>query len=171
MNRALPVAVTVLLAAALLWMAAGSWRANRGDAVVLEAMATAAGDAVQLRYRIGELDLDEIAGQRNFVAGDPVYVTLRPGKPFWRAVSVCREYPVVPQGDVALRGEVIAVGNRRHGFDSTAERTVRAPVLTVRYGIENAIMAARTTGGPVAVELAVDPAGIACVDAVTAGGK
>jgi hypothetical protein len=133
--------------------------------VVLDAQAASvAGGAMQLSFRVGRLDLAEVAGQRNFAVGDPVYVTLRPGEPYWYATSVCREFPVVPQGDVALRGQVVAV-------DSVARAQGVAPsVLTVRYGIERQITVDGAVDRAVSVVLSVDADGNAGVAAVTAAG-
>jgi len=179
MKRGWYLALVALVPVVLfLYMSGGRQWLHTGDAsIVLEAAAVesvpASGRIAQLRYRIGELNLDEIAGQRNFLPGDPVYVTLRPGKPYWRAVSVCREYPVVPQGDVALRGEVTAVENGFRNRESGKWQETAAPVLSVRYGIEHLPLpedGARVPA-PVSVRVTVSAAGTAGVDALRVEGR
>ncbi|HKJ73506.1 MAG TPA: GDYXXLXY domain-containing protein [Alphaproteobacteria bacterium] len=83
------------------------------------------GDYVRLRYAISLLDLKKLGGDTDFSRGDVIYVVLKPGDPFWTAVSVHHAYPVAKPGQVVIKGRV---GEHwRFGGGQ----------LDVTYGIEN----------------------------------
>ena len=176
--------VVVLQTAALVYMiGARQWTLATGTPVVLETVpidprSLFSGDYVRLGYRISRLDLSEIAGERNFRNHDVVYVTLRPGTPTWYPVSVCHDFPVVPQGDVAIRGEVTGITNGAWNPAARRWEEGSASVLSVRYGIESYFVPEGEgrelenpgRDAPVSVRVAVDHAGRAGIQAILVDG-
>jgi uncharacterized membrane-anchored protein len=176
--------VVVLQTAALVYMiGARQWTLATGTPVVLETepidpRSLFSGDYVRLNYRISRLDVAELAGERNFRNHEIVYVTLRPGTPFWRAVSVCHDYPVVPAGDVAIRGQVTGVSRGSWNPETRKWEESDSQVLAVHYGIETYFVPEgegreleRPKGDTkVTVRVAVDRDGKAAIQAVLVNG-
>jgi len=123
------LAVALQTAALVAMVAVKQWTLATGTPVLLEIVpidprSLFRGDYVDLSYAIGRLDPDDLGGEDGLDEGDTVHVLLREGEPYWEAVSVHRERPSVPPGQVAIEGEVDAV---RLGPDTQ---------ILVRYGIE-----------------------------------
>lgn len=116
------------------------WTLHTGTPIVLETepidpRSLFRGDYVQLSYRISTLHLSELSPDGPFKQRERVYVVLREGDPYWGPVSIHHEQPAVTPGQVAIKGEVIAVGTRR--WNRGSQGWEDKDYLMVRYGIEN----------------------------------
>jgi hypothetical protein len=98
------------------------------------------GDYVTLAYGIGELRLDRLAGDRGFVPGDAIFVTLQPG-PDGLAVptAVHRRAPKAAAPAVVIRGRVEYAGTQPRRAANRAGCAAGAGCLVagVTYGIES----------------------------------
>lgn len=158
------------------------WTLASGTPVVLDTApvdprSLFSGDYVMLRYGVSRLRLDgpdSVGGEREFRRHDPVYVLLRRGEPYWRAVSVHATMPAASPEQVVLRGEVIRIGT-----DRSARRPVEARYLDVRYGIESYFVPEGegraierpAPGETVSVRVAVDARGRAAIQALLIDGR
>jgi uncharacterized membrane-anchored protein len=175
--------VFALHALVLLYMIGDrQWTLTTGTPVVLETLpvdprSLFSGDYVTLNYRISELALNSLGGDRVFTRHDPVYVVLRPGKTYWEPVSIHSRIPPAHDGHVTVRGEVTHVLPADR--DSSAGRQVQADVLQVRYGIESYFVPegeGRAIERPVAgdnvtIRVAVDRRGRAAIKALLVNGE
>ncbi len=89
------------------------------------------GDEVQLRYSISLLDLDRLPSSGDFEAGDPVYVVLKPGTPYWTADRVSASMPVFRTHHAVIKGTVAYHWRNRTGPPDAKGQ------LDVTYGIES----------------------------------
>lgn len=142
MSFATRVLLIVLIQTALLgaMIAKRQWTLNTGTLIVLETQpvdprSLFRGDYVTFNYTISRLNLDQLGGEDEFRRNETVYVVLAPGEPYWQPASVHHTYPVLANGQVALKGEVI------YAMDSTwnpqTSKSEPCKCLQVRYGIED----------------------------------
>lgn len=87
------------------------------------------GDYVRLNYAISSLDYAEVEGDNDFERRDQIYVVLRKGEKFWRAVSIHHEMPAHGPDTVVIRGEAQYTGLWIGGESREG--------INVDYGIEN----------------------------------
>lgn len=80
------------------------------------------GDYVRLNYTISNLNFGELDGDDEFLRNDTIYVALQKDETYWHAVSVHRQRPDVPEGQIIVKGRVIMRGTA---------------MVSVKYGIEN----------------------------------
>jgi uncharacterized membrane-anchored protein len=128
----LAVVVALQTLALVAMVAMKQWTLQTGVPVLLETepvdpRSLFRGDYVTLSYAISNLEQGALAGDDDFERHDPVHVLLREDTPYWQPVSLHRERPEVPPGQVAIKGEVLYSSHMVDGARST----------TVRYGIEN----------------------------------
>ena len=96
------------------------------------------GDFVRLNLAIGNLQLNELAGDDSFAEGDVIYVVLEKNQPAWSAVRVSAELPDTGQDEAVIKGKVTEINGLSarvdYGIDSyfVPEDTGHA-VERVRY--------------------------------------
>lgn len=177
------VTVVLLQVLALLAMVGmKQWTLNTGTPVVLETApidprSLFSGDYVRLNYKISQLRLDDLGGDRDFKAHETVYVLLKMGEPYWQPVSVHHAMPALPPGHVAMKGEIQYVGGEL--WNPQQQKFEKATHLTVRYGVENYYvpegkgreLERPKQGETVSIRLAVDRFGNAGIKAVLVNGR
>ena len=177
MSKRIGLAIAVVLQSLALVGMVGikQWTLATGTPVLLETepvdpRSLFRGDYVRLAYRIGTFDLTRIAGDDAFEKHDRVHVLLRQGERYWEAVSIHRDRPEVPPGQVAIKGRVEYLGaNFLPGEDVPIQHGI-----TIRYGIENYFVPEGTGGDlerppegeEVSILVAVDRYGNAGIKAV-----
>ncbi len=136
------VLLIVLLQRALLgaMIATRQWTLNTGTPIVLETQpvdprSLFRGDYVTFNYTISRLNLDLLGGEDEFQHNETVYVVLAPGEPYWQPVSVYHSYPVLADGQVALKGEVVYT--MESAWNPQTSKSEPCKCLQVRYGIED----------------------------------
>lgn len=158
------------------------WTLATGALVVLETRpvdprSLFQGDYVRIQYAIGQLRLDQLAGDDEFRRHQRIFVVLEPGAPYWTPVSVWRERPTVAPPQVVIRGEVEYASDSL--WNPETSEVERRPNVQVRYGIENyfvpegegrAIERPRT-GDSVSLRIAVDNRGEAAIHALLVNGE
>lgn len=129
------------------------------------------GDYVILGYAIGALEQQDFPNTANFERHDTIYVLLRPGDQYWEPVSIHRDRPEIPDGHVAIKGDV--EGNWGIWRDGESR-----PGIRVRYGIENYFVPEgegreleRPGDKTVSILAAVDSRGNAGIKAVLVDGE
>jgi len=169
--------VVVLQTAALMGMVAVKHRTLiTGKPILLETepidpRSLFRGDYVRLNYAISSLDYAEVEGDDDFERRDRVYVMLRQGEKFWRAVSIHRNMPAHGPDSVVIRGEVQYSGIWIGGESREG--------VNVRYGIENYFvpegegmaLERPAEGEEVTMLIAVDDAGASAIKAVLVNGE
>ena len=105
--------VVLLQSAALIAMIGmKQYTLNTGTLVLLETepidpQSLFSGDYVILNYKISVLDLKKFGKSLgDFKRHDAIYLTLKPGQPYWQPVSVAREYTMPPRSSVVIKGEI-----------------------------------------------------------------
>lgn len=116
------------------------WTLNTGTSVILETLpvdprSLFSGDYVRLNYKISNIRVDEISGDRDFKRHDCVYVLLEEGVPYWQPVSIHHTKPAVPPGHVAIKGEINYFNDIF--WDQVTGKSEKAKNINVRYGIES----------------------------------
>lgn len=183
MNRALALAIVVLAQSAALvaMVAQRQWTLSTGTPVVLETRpvdprSLFSGDYVALNYAIGTLELEKLGGDEEFRDHDDVFVVLAPGEPHWTPLSVHRERPAAPAGQVAIRGEVQRAADRMWDPETRRHRAGRQ--IRVRYGIESYFvpegegraLERPRPGEQITIQVAVHRRGAAAIKAVLVNG-
>ena len=169
--------VVVLQTAALVGMVAAKQHTLiTGTPIVLETepidpRSLFRGDYVRLNYAISSLNYADLEGDKDFERRDQVYVMLREGGKFWKAVSIHRAMPDYGPESVIIRGEVqysgIWTGEGNHDG------------INVRYGIENYFvpegegmaLERPAEGETVSIMIAVDKKGDSAIKAVLINGS
>lgn len=175
--------IAVQTAALLAMILLRQWTLETGARVVLETApvdprSLFQGDYVILGYRVGELSLDTLAGDRDLVTGDDAYVVLRPGEPGWTATAIHRTRPATVDG-VVMRGRVDGVDSRCRSPNTPKPCPT---VIRVRYGIESYFVpegtgrelenrVRRGSEDKVTVEVAVNRFGTAAIAALRINGE
>ena len=134
------------------------------------------GDYVRLNYSISRLPLDKLAGDREFVRGDTIYVLLRPEGEYWQALSLYHARPVVAEGQIAIKGRVEFINQRT--FPRPGAPAEPGKSIDVKYGVENYFvpegegraLERPKPGETVSIRLVVDRHGNAAIKAVLVNG-
>ena len=175
---ALLILVVVAQTAALAAMiGAKQYTLSTGTPVVLETepidpRSLFRGDYVRLNYAISVLEEEQFPGIADFHRRDPIHVLLRHGETYWEPVSIHQQRPDIPEGHVAIRGEVTASWGRWRNGE-------QVPGLNVRYGIENYFvpegeglaLERPADGEVVSILVAVDGSGAAGIKGVLVDGE
>ena len=128
------------------------------------------GDYVRLNYTINELNLAELAGDKDFQRNETVYVVLQPEDDFWTAVAVYRQLPVNAGHKKPL---TVIRGVVKHQI-----KRGKTEDLSVTYGIENYFvpegeglkLERPQEGDKVTLEIALDDKGKAAIKALLVNG-
>jgi len=124
------------------------------------------GDYVRIRYDIDQLDRKLPGVKAGFQKGDTIYVVLVKDERYWRAVSAHPNKLKLPQGQIAIRGEVRNAQSYRSD-------------IWVSYGIntyfvpegEGRKLERPQEGDVVDIEVAIDENGDAAIRALLLNGK
>lgn len=129
------------------------------------------GDYVRLNYTISDLDLDQLAGDKEFQEFRPVYVVLQQQDKYWQAISAHTDKPEINNDQVMIKGEVQYI--REQAWIQEQNEFVPAKLINVRYGIENYFVPEgegryleRRDIGKVDIRVAVDKSGNVGIKAV-----
>jgi uncharacterized membrane-anchored protein len=184
MSRGARIGIVVLIQTLVLCGMVGmrQWTLATGTPVVLETQpvdprSLFSGDYVRLGYTVSALRLDGLAGDKDFKRNDTVFVTLVPDGAFWKPVSVHRNRPDAPAGQVVLKGRVQYVAESI--WDREANKMVDARHVQVTYGIEDYFVQEGTgralerppADEKVSIQVAVDRFGNAGIKAVLVNGQ
>lgn len=182
-GRRLLVLAAVQTLALLAMILLRQWTLETGARVVLETApvdprSLFQGDYVILAYRVGALNLETLAGDRDLAIGDDAWVVLRPGEPGWTAAAIHRTRPTAADG-VVMRGRVNHVdsGCRPPGATPPCPTIIR-----IGYGIESYFvpegtgreledLVRRGSEDKVTVEVAVNRFGTAAIAALRINGE
>jgi uncharacterized membrane-anchored protein len=140
-NRTVKLLLLVVLQSAALIAMVGMKQhtLNTGVPVLLETepidpRSLFSGDYVILNYKISSLDLNKLGNdKREFKSNETVYVTLKPGKPYWEPIGVGHEIPPAAAGNVVIKGTVDWVSN----WNPETQKEESGKFLRAHYGIEN----------------------------------
>ncbi|MBI4746057.1 MAG: GDYXXLXY domain-containing protein [Deltaproteobacteria bacterium] len=142
MGTKLRIAVIIALQtlALLSMIAMRQWTLNTGTHVILETApidprSLFSGDYVRLNYKISNIRVGEVSGDREFKRHDCVYVLLKEGDPYWQPVSVHHNKPTVPPGHVAIKGDVNYVND--FFWNQETQKSEKVKHINIRYGIES----------------------------------
>jgi uncharacterized membrane-anchored protein len=177
------IIVVLLQVLALLAMVGmKQWTLNTGAPIALETApldprSLFSGDYVRLNYKISQLRLDDLGGDRDFKAHEAVYVLLKKGEPYWQPVSVHHAMPALPPDHVAMKGVIQYVGGDL--WNQQLRKFEKATYLNMRYGVENYYvpegkgreLERPKPGEVVSIRLAVDRFGNAGIKAVLVNGQ
>jgi uncharacterized membrane-anchored protein len=182
MNRRLFIVVLVHTLILLAMIGMRQWTLATGIPVILETQpidprSLFSGDYVRLNYKVSDLRLEELEGDRIFKRHDTVFVVLAPDGEFWKAVSVHRGHPRAGDGQAVIKGSVEYTGDTI--WDAAKNQAVQAKHLHVRYGIEDYFVPEGTgrelerpkQGEKVSIQVAVDRFGNAGIKAVLVNGR
>ena len=182
MNRRLFVVVLVQTLILLAMIGMRQWTLATGIPVILETQpidprSLFSGDYVRLNYKVSDLRLEELAGDRLFKRHDTVFVVLAPEGDYWKAVSVHRDRPQSGDGQAVIKGSVEYTGDTM--WDAARNKAVEVKHLHVRYGIEDYFVQEGTgrelerprQDEKVSIEVAVDRFGNAGIKAVLVNGR
>lgn len=175
--------VMVLQIAALLGMIAmKQWTLGTGTPVVLETApvdprSLFSGDYVRLGYTISNLNLEKLAGDKDFKRYETVYVVLQPGARHAAPVSVHHAMPSPGAGQVVIKGQVESAGD--FFWNPQTADAEKARNISVHYGIETYYVQEGTGGAlerpagneKVSVRVAVDRYGNAGILAILINGQ
>ena len=179
MKRLIALALVVALqTAALAAMVVNKqWTLITGTPVVLKTepidpRSLFRGDYVRLNYAISVLEKEKFPNIADFRKHDSIHILLRQGETWWEPVSIHKERPEAPEGQVAIRGEVM--GNWGRWRDGE-----QVPGLNVRFGIENYFvpegegmaLERPADGEVVSILVAVDESGAAGIKGVLVNGE
>lgn len=158
------------------------WTLNTGTSIILETLpvdprSLFSGDYVRLNYKISNLKVDEISGDRDFKRHDCVYVLLKEGDPYWQPVSIHHSKPAAPPGHVAIKGEVNYVND--FFWNQETGKSEKGKNINVRYGIESYFvpegegrgLERPKEGEKVTIIVAVDKFGTAGIKSLLVNGK
>jgi uncharacterized membrane-anchored protein len=143
MSRGIKLLIVVLLQTAALIAMVGMKQhtLNTGVPVLLETepidpRSLFSGDYVILNYKISALDLNKLSREKHeFKSNDTVYVTLKPGKPYWEPISVAHEISPAAAGNVVIKGTVDWVSESF--WNPATQKEEKGKFLRAHYGIEN----------------------------------
>ena len=186
MNRRLFVVVLVQTLILLAMIGMRQWTLTTGIPVILETQpidprSLFSGDYVRLNYKVSDLRLEELAGDRLFKRHDTVFVVLardgESGGEYWKAVSVHRGRPHSGDGQAVIKGRVEYTGDTM--WDAARSKAVEVKHLHVRYGIEDYFVQEGTgralerpqQNEKVSIQVAVDRYGNAGIKAVLVNGR
>ncbi len=134
--------VVVLLQTVVLLAMIGmrQWTLLTGVPVILETQpvdprSLFSGDYVRLNYKVSDLGLEALAGDKLFKRHDTIYVVLAPEGKYWKAVSVHQRRPPAAGEQPVIRGKVESISDM--GWDPAQNRAIQSKRLHVRYGIED----------------------------------
>lgn len=158
------------------------WTLNTGTPVVLETApidprSLFSGDYVRLNYKISDLRLDEMPGDKDFKRHDRVYVLLKQGDPYWQPVSVHHDMPTALSGHVVIKGEITVAND--FFLNPETRKSEKVNHLSVRYGIESYFvpegegraLERPKEGEKVSIRVAVDKYGNAGIKSLLVNGK
>ena len=185
MNRRLLVVALMQTLILLAMIGMRQWTLATGIPVILETQpidprSLFSGDYVRLNYKVSDLRLEELTGDRLFKRHDTVFVVLardgEAGGEYWKAVSVHRNRPRPGEGQAVIKGSVEYTGDTM--WDAAQNKAVQVRHLHVRYGIEDYFVqegTGRALERPkqdekVSIQVAVDRFGNAGIRAVLING-
>jgi uncharacterized membrane-anchored protein len=158
------------------------WTLATGVPVVLETQpvdprSLFSGDYVRLGYKVSDLNLDELAGDKQFRRNETAYVVLTPDGEYWKPLSVHRSMPAVAQPQVVVKARVEYAADMM--WDPAQNKSVGVRHLRVRYGIEDYFVregSGRELERPkadekISIRIAVDRFGNAGIKAVLVNGE
>jgi len=186
MNNRLFFVVLVQTLILLAMIGMRQWTLATGMPVILETQpidprSLFSGDYVRLNYKVSDLRLEELAGDRLFKRHDTVFVVLardgESGGEYWKAVSVHRDRPRPGDGQAVIKGRVEYTGDTI--WDAARNKAVEVKHVHVRYGIEDYFVQEGTgrelerprQDEKVSIEVAVDRFGNAGIKAVLVNGR
>lgn len=184
MRLSLRITIIVAVQTVVLLVMIGlrQWTLATGMPVVLETQpidprSLFSGDYVRLNYKVSDLKLGELAGDKEFRRGDKAYVVLQRAGDYWTAVAVYRERVPGAEGQVVLKGRVESVADRM--WDRRLRKWSEGKHMSVRYGVEEYFvpegegrdLERPKPGEKVEIEIAVDRYGNAGIRAVLVNGK
>lgn len=186
MNKRLFFVVLVQTLILLAMIGMRQWTLATGMPVILETQpidprSLFSGDYVRLNYKVSDLRLEELAGDRLFKRHDTVFVVLardgESGGEYWKAVSVHHSRPRPGDGQAVIKGRVEYTADTI--WDAAQNKAVEVKHVHVRYGIEDYFVqegAGRELERPrqdekVSIEVAVDRFGNAGIKAVLVNGR
>jgi uncharacterized membrane-anchored protein len=143
LNRTVKLLLLIVLQSAALITMVGMKQhtLNTGIPVLLETepidpRSLFSGDYVILNYKISSLDLNKLGNdKREFKSNETVYVSLKPGKPYWEPVGVAHEISSTAPGNVVLKGTVDWVSDSF--WNPATQKEEKGKFLRAYYGIEN----------------------------------
>ena len=158
------------------------WTLATGIPVILETQpidprSLFSGDYVRLNYKVSDLRLEDLAGDRMFKRHDTVFVVLAPDGEYWKSVSVHHSRPRPGDGQTVIKGSVEYTGDTI--WDAAQNKAVEAKHLHVKYGIEDYFVQEGTgrelerpkQDEKVSIQVAVDRFGNAGIKAVLVNGR
>lgn len=186
MNKRLFFVVLVQTLILLAMIGMRQWTLATGMPVILETQpidprSLFSGDYVRLNYKVSDLRLEELAGDRLFKRHDTVFVVLardgESGGEYWKAISVHRGRPRPGDGQAVIKGRVEYTGDTI--WDAAQNKAVEVKHVHVRYGIEDYFVQEGTgrelerprQDEKVSIEVAVDRFGNAGIKAVLVNGR
>jgi len=183
MNLGLRIVIIVVLQTAALLVMVGmkQYTLSTGAPIVLKTepidpRSLFSGDYVRLNYSISRLPLDKLAGDREFVRGDTIYVSLRREGEYWQALSLNHALPMVAEGQIVIKGRVEFINQR--AFPRPGALAEPGKSIDVKYGVENyyvpegegRALERPKPGEAVSIRLVVDRNGNAAIKAVLVNG-
>jgi len=135
------------------------------------------GDFVRLNYKINELQLDELSGDRSFKKNDTVYIALQKKNLYWYAEAVYHEKSDAKRNhQVFIRGVVKRVSKQQWNEDTKSHKEISS--LQINYGIENYFvpegeglkLERPKAGDKVTLEIALDGEGNAAIKSLLLNG-
>lgn len=182
MNRRLFVVALVQTLILLAMIGLRQWTLATGIPVTLETQpidprSLFSGDYVRLNYKVSDLRLEELAGDRIFKRHDTVFVVLAPDGEYWKAISVHHGRPRPGDGQAVIKGSVEYTGDTI--WDAARNKAVEVKHVHVKYGIEDYFVQEGTgrelerpkQGEKVSIQVAVDRFGNAGIKAVLVNGR
>lgn len=182
MNSRIVVVVLVQTLILLAMIGMRQWTLATGIPVTLETQpidprSLFSGDYVRLSYKVSDLRLEELAGDRTFKRHEVIFVVLAPDGEFWKAVSVHSNHPRPGDGQAVIKGRVDYTGDTI--WDAARNKAVEAKHLRVKYGIEDYFVQEGTgrelerpkQDEKVSIQVAVDRFGNAGIKAVLVNGR
>lgn len=184
MGTRLRIALIILVQSLALMCMIGikQWTLNTGTPIILETApidprSLFSGDYVRLNYKISDLRLDEIPGDKEFKKHDRVYVLLKEGGLYWQPVSVHHNKLDAPSGHVVIKGEVMYLTDELWNEETRQPEKVNR--ITVRYGIESYFvpegegraLERPKEGEKISIQVAVDKYGNAGLKSLLVNGK
>lgn len=186
MNGRIVVVVLVQTLVLLAMIGMRQWTLATGVPVILETQpidprSLFSGDYVRLNYKVSDLRLEELAGDKLFKRHDTIFVVLardgESGGEYWKAVSVHHGRPLPGDGQAVIRGSVEYTGDTI--WDAAQNKSVEAKHAHVKYGIEDYFVQEGTgrelerpkQDEKVSIQVAVDRFGNAGIKAVLINGR
>ncbi len=183
MNLGLRIVIVIALQTAALLVMVGmkQYTLSTGTPVVLKTepidpRSLFRGDYVRLNYAISRLQIDKLAGDREFERGDTIYVLLRQEAEFWQAVSVHHAPPPAVEKQIAIKGRVEYINQQSFPGQGAPAEPIKT--INVKYGVENyfvpegegRVLERPKPGETVSIRLVVDRNGNTAIKAVLVNG-